>query len=84
MAAASSLPKPDVIGASWVTIHFQVFVTELNTVSLSHDRTLMRSTTSHEMPSFSSVNLPQHVHLRALADQRHVQAFYDNVSFPQR
>ena len=33
MAAASSAPKPEVSGASWVTMHLPVFFTELNTVS---------------------------------------------------
>ena len=33
MAAASSAPNPDVSGASCVTMHLPVFLTELNTVS---------------------------------------------------
>ena len=47
----NSAPNPDVIGASWVTIHFPVFFTELITVSSSHGKIVLRSIISTEIPN---------------------------------
>ena len=52
-AAATSAPKPPVIGASWLTMHRPVLLTLANTVSRSYGKMVRRSMTSHDTFSCS-------------------------------
>jgi len=47
----NSAPKPQVSGASWVTIHFPVFCTDYMTVSSSHGKIVLKSIISTETPA---------------------------------
>lgn len=50
----NSAPNPQEIGASCVTKHLPVFLTESTTVYSSHGIIVRKSMISHDIPSFSA------------------------------